>query len=292
MRTPLQSCALVLCCPLRWSAAAGCSATTAIVQGHSPLRPARPSPDSVTMEIIWARFPAGDPALNDDAWHEIDETQIAPGRPPRAGEQRLPRRRDRRHAARRDCPRTASRRGAAERHRPKRIDGKPSSSRPIRSFTAACGSCAAISASEIQASEVYRIAAALDRAAAASWAAARSASAGHLCAASRSAARSHGARRADARAALRPAALRWTGGDDGVLRQAPLREREVFDRLRMKVKLAPGEMLVLDEPAGCRQPAGPILSHRRLGRRPAAKADSHPPGRSAAERHVCRSAGE
>ena len=31
----------------------------------------------------------------------------------------------------------------------------------------------------------------------------------------------------------------------GILRQAPLREREVFDRLRMSVRLAPGEMLVL-----------------------------------------------
>ena len=50
----------------------------AVVQGHSPLRPGRPSPDSVTMEIIWARFPAGDPALNTDAWREIDETQLPP----------------------------------------------------------------------------------------------------------------------------------------------------------------------------------------------------------------------
>jgi hypothetical protein len=42
-----------------------------------------------------------------------------------------------------------------------------------------------------------------------------------------------------------PARVRWTGGDDGVLRQAPLRDREVFDRLRLSVKLAPGDMLVL-----------------------------------------------
>ena len=38
---------------------------------------------------------------------------------------------------------------------------------------------------------------------------------------------------------------RWTGGDDGVVHQASLKERQVFDRLRMSVKLAPGEMLVL-----------------------------------------------
>src|SRR4051812_49587650 len=45
---------------------------------HSPLKPAQPSPDSVAMEIIWARFPANDPVLGDAAWREIDETQIEP----------------------------------------------------------------------------------------------------------------------------------------------------------------------------------------------------------------------
>lgn len=49
-----------------------------IAEKRSPLQPARPSPESVTMEIIWARFPAGDPALNNDAWREIDESQIDP----------------------------------------------------------------------------------------------------------------------------------------------------------------------------------------------------------------------
>ena len=48
------------------------------MQGHSPLQPAQPSPDSVAMEIIWARFPANDPVLNDAAWRDIDETQIEP----------------------------------------------------------------------------------------------------------------------------------------------------------------------------------------------------------------------
>ena len=47
-------------------------------QGHSPLHPAQPSPDSVAMEIIWARFPANDPVLDDAAWRDIDETQIEP----------------------------------------------------------------------------------------------------------------------------------------------------------------------------------------------------------------------
>ncbi len=46
--------------------------------GKSLLRPAAASPDSVAMEIIWARFAAGDPELNDTTSREIDETQIAP----------------------------------------------------------------------------------------------------------------------------------------------------------------------------------------------------------------------
>ena len=40
--------------------------------------------------------------------------------------------------------------------------------------------------------------------------------------------------------------FKWrTGTDDGLLRQASLRDQVVFDRLRVSVKLAPGEMLVL-----------------------------------------------
>src|SRR4051794_16665470 len=45
---------------------------------HSPLKPAQRSPDSIAIEIIWARFPANDPVLDDAAWREIDETQIDP----------------------------------------------------------------------------------------------------------------------------------------------------------------------------------------------------------------------
>jgi hypothetical protein len=49
-----------------------------MAKGHSPLKSAQPSPDSVAMEIIWARFPANDPVLGDASWREIDETQIEP----------------------------------------------------------------------------------------------------------------------------------------------------------------------------------------------------------------------
>ena len=46
------------------------------LSGQSPLKPARSSPDSVAVEIRWVRFPEGDLLVNDTAWLEIDETQI------------------------------------------------------------------------------------------------------------------------------------------------------------------------------------------------------------------------
>jgi len=60
-------------------AAAGYSLTkTLVAKSHSPLQEAHSSPDSVAMQIIWARFPANDPVLDDAAWREIDETQLDP----------------------------------------------------------------------------------------------------------------------------------------------------------------------------------------------------------------------
>src|SRR5262249_52962885 len=41
------------------------------------------------------------------------------------------------------------------------------------------------------------------------------------------------------------ARVRWTGGDEGILRQQAARDHEVYDEMRMSVRLAPGEMLVL-----------------------------------------------
>ena len=47
-------------------------------ENHSLLKPAQSSPDSVRMEIIWARFPVNDPGLNEEAWQDIDEAQLDP----------------------------------------------------------------------------------------------------------------------------------------------------------------------------------------------------------------------
>ena len=75
MRLHLASCALVLSV-----FAGGCRlmGEEAVVQGTSPLRPVVPSPESVQMEVIWARCPLDDPEINDSAWAQIDETQVSP----------------------------------------------------------------------------------------------------------------------------------------------------------------------------------------------------------------------
>ena len=77
MRTRLLTCTFLVATAL----AGGCrliESEEAIVQGTSPLRPVRPSPDSMQMEVIWARCPLNDAELNDTVWREIDETQVAP----------------------------------------------------------------------------------------------------------------------------------------------------------------------------------------------------------------------
>lgn len=68
-------------CVLLVISASGCQIFTRdhpMLHGNSPLKPAVGSPDSVAMEIIWARFPANDPVLDESAWRTIDETQIEP----------------------------------------------------------------------------------------------------------------------------------------------------------------------------------------------------------------------
>jgi hypothetical protein len=242
-RTPLY---LGACLYALLGAFAGCRLFNddAVVQSRSPLQPAQPSPDSVTMEIIWARFPAGDPALNNDAWRDIDETQIAPGVHRELADNgfragvigvTLP-----------DAIARALRQGEASSD-----DSAPAEEEgtvPLAADPVVRGRVRQLrrdQRSEVQASEILGSVPLLV-----------------------SGGRELGGRtyqQAQAIYALRvdpqpdrtalveltpelhhgPARIRWTGGDDGILRQAPLREREVFDRLRLKVKLAPGDMLVL-----------------------------------------------
>jgi hypothetical protein len=199
------------------------------------------------MEIIWARFPAGDPAINSEAWREIDETQLSP-------------------AVHRALADNGLRAGVIGAQLPEVIaaalhqDATPQENIETTSLTAA-EKTAALSAeplvrgrvrqlrrnqrSEIQASDVYPSLPLLV-----------------------SGGRELGGRtyqQAQAIYALRvdpqpdrsvvleltpeihhgQPRLRWTGGDDGILRQAPLREREVFDAMSLTLRLAPGEMLIL-----------------------------------------------
>jgi hypothetical protein len=215
---------------------------------HSPLKPAQRSPDSIAIEIIWARFPANDPVLDDAAWREIDETQIEP-------------------SVRRELVNNGIRAGIISGSVPPAIDRVLHRGDSKEDHTAQNSKAAAMKQNadlvtepivhghvrhvprnqryEVQASEIYPSLPLL-------------VSGGTELA-------GHTYEKAQAIYALRidpkpdrtavfeitpelhfgDAKLRFTGGDDGILRQAPLRERKVFDQLRASVKIAPSEMLVL-----------------------------------------------
>jgi hypothetical protein len=244
MKLPLQFGAAALIVIL----AGGCQLFTSASDplGKSPLRPAEPSPDSTTMEIIWARFAADDPELSESVWREIDETQITP-------------------AVRRELANNGFRAGVIGGAVPNAI------ARALRSGESRSGEtsandilqAAALTAepvvhgriqqlrrqqrSEIQASEVYaslpllinggrELSGRTYREAQAIYALRVDPQPDRTVLVELTPELHHGAAR-----------LRFTRGDDeaGILRQAPMREREVFSQLRMSVRLAPGEMLVL-----------------------------------------------
>jgi hypothetical protein len=204
----------------------------AVVQGHSPLQPAPPSPDSVTPEI------------NHDAWREIDETRLSP-------------------SIQRELANNGLRAGVIGTRVPEAFNHvlHRGNSPAEQAETAAAEETVEVTAepivhgrvqrlrrnqrSEIQASEIYASLPLL-------------VSAGReLSGQTYQQAQAIYALRVDPQpdrtvdVELTPeihhgaARIRWTGGDDGILRQAPLRDREVFDQLRLRVRLAPGEMLVL-----------------------------------------------
>ena len=214
--------------------------------GKSPLRPAEASPDSVRMEIIWARFAAEDPALNESAWREIDETQIAP-------------------AVRRELARNGFRVGVIGGSLPDAIaralgsgeTAEGESSETDKSNVASLTAEPVVHGriqqlrrkqrSEIQASDIHASLPLL------------TGSGKELSGRTYCNAQAMYALCVDPQpdqtvlVELTPelhhgqARLRFTRDDDnmGLLRQAPMRDREVFRQLRMSVRLAPGEMLVL-----------------------------------------------
>jgi hypothetical protein len=242
MRTPLYlGAALAVCLSL----ITGCRLfrdDTAVIQNHSPLRSARSSPDSVKIEVIWARIPAGEQSPTDEDWTEIDETRIAP-------------------EIRRELANNGLRAGVISGKLPEAIAQALNHGKGDAHSAIVNGESTELTADaavhgrvrqlkrhqrmEIQASQVF-------------------ASLPLLV----SNGRELGGRRYEQAQAiyslevdphpdsttlveLTPELhygtprMQWTGGDGGVLHQAPMREREVFDRLRVSVPLAPGDMLVL-----------------------------------------------
>ena len=243
MKTLFHSCALwfaTLCL------ANGCRLLEppATVQGRSPLRSAIASPDSVAMEIVWARFPAGDPSLNETIWHDIDETAIEP-------------------AVARELANNGFRAGviggalpAALAHALDQGEAPPDAASTkngenladlmveptIRRRLVQARRGRRV---EIQASEIYptlpllmgdggELGGSTYRDAQALYALEVDPQPDRTAVVQITPELHHGAPR-----------LRWSQGDEGILRQAPLHDHEVFDWLRLKVKLAPGEVLVL-----------------------------------------------
>lgn len=214
--------------------------------GKSPLRPAQASPDSVTMEIIWARFPANDPQLNDAAWQDIDETQLTP-------------------AVRRELANNGFRVGVISGTLPAAIarainHGEPplenksgdkqDETLDLTAEPIVHGRVRQLPRNqrfEIQASDVYPSLPLL------------LSGARELSGRTYQQAQAIYALRVDpqpdrtALVELTPElhhglpTIRWTRGDDGsgILRQAPVRDHEVFNQLRVSVKLAAADMLVL-----------------------------------------------
>jgi hypothetical protein len=216
----------------------------ATVQGRSPLRSATASPDSVAMEIVWARFPAGDPSLNKAIWQDIDETPIEP-------------------AVARELANNGFRAGVIGSALPAALahalhQGEASSDESAasngenladlmveptirRRFVQARRGRRV----EIQASEIYptlpllmggggELGGSTYRDAQAIYALEVDPQPDRTAVVQITPELHHGAPR-----------IRWSQGDEGILRQAPMRDHEVFDRLRLKVKLAPGEVLIL-----------------------------------------------
>ena len=245
MRTLIQFCALWLAA---LCAAGGCQVFNldrpATMQGRTLLKPAKASPDSVAIEIVWVRFPADDPSLNETIWQDIDETPIEPavareltrngfragvigGALPQALAQVLQANGAPADAAAAENgenreslmvePTVRSRLVQARRGR--RVEVAASDRYPtLPLLMDESGELGGKTFQDAQAFYALEVDPQTDR-----MAIVRLTPELH-----------HGAER-----------LKFSKSDEGVFRQAPMRAHEVYDRLRLQVKLAPGEMLVL-----------------------------------------------
>jgi hypothetical protein len=225
-----------------------------VSKGHSPLRPMTPSPDSVALEITWARFAENDPELNDSVWSQIDETQLPPsvrreladngfrvgvmgGTPPAAIARVM--------ELKCTPPRARTAKSAAEANKDSAADEQPPDLMKEPMVKRQLMQLRRGRRAEIQASDVLDSVPLLVH------------SGRELGGRTYRDAQAIYALRVDPQSdqtvgiELTPelhygqSRVRWTGGDDGILRQAPSRDHVVFDAMRMNVRLAPGEMLVL-----------------------------------------------
>ncbi len=195
------------------------------------------------MDIIWARFAAGDAGLNDTAWQDIDETQIDP-------------------AIRRELANNGFRVGVISGTLPepisrvlnqKELADQPKAKDKEQSIDLLAEPTVRgrlLQArrgrrNEIQASEVYptlplligegrELGGSTYHDAQAIYALTVNPRADRTAEVQLTPELHYGSPR-----------LRWTSGEEHILRQAPMRDRRVFDQMRMTVRLAPGEMLVL-----------------------------------------------
>jgi hypothetical protein len=253
MRTPFHIGALVW---LSLGSIAGCQLLNdrqEHQQGQSPLRPAPSSPDSVAMEIVWARFPAGDPQLNELVWQEIDETPIAAGVQRELGKNgfragviggALP---DALTRALHHGDTSGDESAAALKDQARALLDEPTIRR--RLVQARRGRRVEVQASDVISSlpllmgDGRELGGGTFNDAQAIYALKVDPQPDRMVVVELTPELHHGSPR-----------IRWSRSEEGILRQAPVREREVFDRLQLTVRLAPGEMLVLMSlpDAGCR----------------------------------------
>ena len=227
--------ALVPLCAL----AVGCALVEPHAVGRSPLKPARPSPDSVTLEIFFARCPLGDPRLNGPLWSAIDEQRFTP-------------------ELRRQLANSGFRAGVVDNHLPPELvqllklseAPAPQQNQPLKhlekepTVTLRRLQTRSGQRNEIIASKVYDELPLLTREA--------------------SAVRGRTYYKAEGRFALEAFPVgdgrvrvelvpelhhgqqrpHWTGSD-GVLRLDASRPKQVFDELKLQAVLAPGEMIVM-----------------------------------------------
>jgi hypothetical protein len=215
-----------------------------MANGQSPLKPAQPSPDSVAMEIIWARFPANDPVLGDAAWREIDETQIDP-------------------SVRRELLNNGLRAGVVGSSVPAAIDGvlHQRDSSPDDNHSDQTKKNSELMSEPIVHGHILRVRrnqrtdvqASHEYASLPLLVSGGVELGGHTYLQAKAVYCLRVDPRPDRTALVEltpeiqhgASRLRFTAGDDGILKQASLNERKVFDQLKLSVRLAPSEMLVL-----------------------------------------------